>query len=75
MRGCLCRSQLSAHAGDTVRGEVSLRIQQIDVRCETKTKDNVFINVVVCATFYRNPGAIWHLFWSEICANGRHVLP
>lgn len=30
-----------------MRGEVSLRIQQIDVQCETKTKDNVFVNVVV----------------------------
>ncbi|KAK8483777.1 hypothetical protein V6N13_030785 [Hibiscus sabdariffa] len=27
-------------------GHLSLRLQQLDVRCETKTKDNVFVNVV-----------------------------
>nr|GMC62145.1 hypersensitive-induced response protein 2 [Ipomoea batatas] len=27
-------------------GTLSLRVQQIDVRCETKTKDNVFVTVV-----------------------------
>nr|POE96175.1 hypersensitive-induced response protein 2 [Quercus suber] len=27
-------------------GHLSLRVQQLDVRCETKTKDNVFVTVV-----------------------------
>ncbi|KAL2534912.1 Hypersensitive-induced response protein 1 [Abeliophyllum distichum] len=27
-------------------GSLSLRVQQLDVRCETKTKDNVFVTVV-----------------------------
>ncbi|XP_022735669.1 hypersensitive-induced response protein-like protein 1, partial [Durio zibethinus] len=27
-------------------GILSLRVQQLDVRCETKTKDNVFVNVI-----------------------------
>jgi regulator of protease activity HflC (stomatin/prohibitin superfamily) len=29
-----------------VAGHLSLRVQQLDVRCETKTKDNVFVTVV-----------------------------
>ncbi|RYR32009.1 hypothetical protein Ahy_B01g056985 isoform D [Arachis hypogaea] len=32
--------------GDRLAGHLSLRLQQLDVRCETKTKDNVFVNVV-----------------------------
>ncbi|GFZ19169.1 SPFH/Band 7/PHB domain-containing membrane-associated protein family [Actinidia rufa] len=29
-----------------ISGHLSLRLQQLDVKCETKTKDNVFVNVV-----------------------------
>ncbi|GMH16839.1 hypothetical protein Nepgr_018680 [Nepenthes gracilis] len=32
--------------GSRVAGYLSLRVQQLDIRCETKTKDNVFVNVV-----------------------------
>merc|ERR1712232_546305 len=32
-------------------GKLSLRIQQLDVYCETKTKDNVFVNVAVAVQF------------------------
>ncbi|CAK9162868.1 unnamed protein product [Ilex paraguariensis] len=32
--------------GSQVSGHLSLRLQQLDVRCETKTKDNVFVTVV-----------------------------
>ncbi|XAR71226.1 hypothetical protein NMG60_11028394 [Bertholletia excelsa] len=41
--GCHC---LPWCLGYQLAGELSLRVQQIDVRCETKTKDNVFVNVV-----------------------------
>eukprot|EP00543_Licmophora_paradoxa_P005220 CAMPEP_0202448992 /NCGR_PEP_ID=MMETSP1360-20130828/7787_1 /ASSEMBLY_ACC=CAM_ASM_000848 /TAXON_ID=515479 /ORGANISM="Licmophora paradoxa, Strain CCMP2313" /LENGTH=276 /DNA_ID=CAMNT_0049066799 /DNA_START=68 /DNA_END=898 /DNA_ORIENTATION=- len=34
-----------------VAGTLSLRIQQLDVICETKTKDNVFIQVAVAVQF------------------------
>lgn len=34
-----------------VSGKLSLRIQQLDVNCETKTKDNVFVNVGVAVQF------------------------
>nr|GMD07737.1 hypersensitive-induced response protein 1 [Ipomoea batatas] len=32
--------------GSRIAGHLTLRVQQLDVRCETKTKDNVFVNVV-----------------------------
>jgi regulator of protease activity HflC (stomatin/prohibitin superfamily) len=38
--------------GVKVAGLLSLRVQQLDVRCETKTKDNVFV-VVVASVQYR----------------------
>lgn len=38
--------------GERVSGGLSLRIQQLDVRCETKTKDNVFVDVV-CSIQYQ----------------------
>ncbi|KAL2898574.1 Hypersensitive-induced response protein 1 [Bienertia sinuspersici] len=41
--GCHCVPWIF---GDQVEGKLSLRVQQLDVRCETKTKDNVFVNVV-----------------------------
>ncbi|XP_075101072.1 hypersensitive-induced reaction 1 protein-like [Nicotiana tabacum] len=41
--GCHC---LPSFLGFKVAGHLSLRVQQLDVRCETKTKDNVFVNVV-----------------------------
>ncbi|KAK9821108.1 hypothetical protein WJX81_006246 [Elliptochloris bilobata] len=37
--------------GEAVAGSLSLRIQQLDVRCETKTLDNVFVNVVVSVQY------------------------
>lgn len=41
--GCHC---MPWFAGKRVVGHLTLRLQQLDVRCETKTKDNVFVNVV-----------------------------
>ncbi|CAA0821290.1 Hypersensitive-induced response protein 1 [Striga hermonthica] len=41
--GCHC---LPWCFGYKLAGKLSLRVQQIDVRCETKTKDNVFVTVV-----------------------------
>jgi len=55
---------------DSVRGKVSMRVHQLDVSCETKTSNNVFLTVVVSIqyeviptkvreAYYRllNPGA------------------
>ncbi|KNA13839.1 hypothetical protein SOVF_112980 [Spinacia oleracea] len=41
--GCHC---VPWFIGQQIAGKLSLRVQQLDVRCETKTKDNVFVNVV-----------------------------
>jgi len=37
--------------GSKLAGHVTLRLQQLDVRCETKTKDNVFVNVVASVQY------------------------
>ncbi|MYB40202.1 SPFH domain-containing protein [Candidatus Saccharibacteria bacterium] len=37
---------------DRIAGRLSLRIQQLDVRVETKTKDNVFVFVIVSVQYY-----------------------
>ncbi|XP_059641408.1 hypersensitive-induced response protein 1-like [Cornus florida] len=37
--------------GSQIAGHLSLRLQQLDVRCETKTKDNVFVNVVASVQY------------------------
>lgn len=37
---------------DRIAGRLSLRVQQLDVRVETKTKDNVFVFVVVSVQYH-----------------------
>ncbi|KAJ1704764.1 hypothetical protein LUZ63_004543 [Rhynchospora breviuscula] len=37
--------------GKQIAGYLSLRVQQLDVRCETKTKDNVFVTVVASVQY------------------------
>ncbi|KAL3697420.1 hypothetical protein R1sor_011496 [Riccia sorocarpa] len=37
--------------GINIAGRLSLRVQQLDVRCETKTKDNVFVNIVASVQY------------------------
>ncbi|KAF5457174.1 hypersensitive-induced reaction 1 protein-like [Juglans microcarpa x Juglans regia] len=41
--GCHCVPWI---LGSRLAGRITLRLQQLDVRCETKTKDNVFVTVV-----------------------------
>ncbi|CAI9092720.1 OLC1v1028041C1 [Oldenlandia corymbosa var. corymbosa] len=38
--------------GSQVAGYLTLRVQQLDVRCQTKTKDNVFV-IAVASVQYR----------------------
>eukprot|EP00798_Chlamydomonas_sp_ICE-L_P031387 gene31387-6545_t len=40
--------------GAAVAGTLSLRVQQLDVRCETKTLDNVFIRLVISVQYQDN---------------------
>ncbi|XP_062151235.1 hypersensitive-induced reaction 1 protein-like [Alnus glutinosa] len=46
--GCHC---VPWFLGSQLAGHVTLRLQQLDVRCETKTKDNVFVNVVASVQY------------------------
>ncbi|KAK3004315.1 hypothetical protein RJ639_018866 [Escallonia herrerae] len=46
--GCHC---LPWCFGYQLAGQLSLRVQQLDVRCETKTKDNVFVTVVASVQY------------------------
>ena len=48
---------------DRIAGRVSLRIQQLDVRVETKTKDNVFVFVVVSVQYYVLPAKVVDAFY------------
>lgn len=48
---------------DRIAGRLSLRIQQLDVRVETKTKDNVFVFVVVSVQYYVLPNKTVDAFY------------
>mmetsp|Transcript_35752 Transcript_35752/g.63783 ORF Transcript_35752/g.63783 Transcript_35752/m.63783 type:complete len:289 (-) Transcript_35752:400-1266(-) len=42
---------IHCYVGEGIAGHLSLRIQQLDVRCETKTMDNVFVTMVVSVQY------------------------
>ncbi|XP_057832371.1 hypersensitive-induced reaction 1 protein isoform X2 [Cryptomeria japonica] len=46
--GCHC---LPWFLGSQIGGYLSLRVQKLDVRCETKTKDNVFVTVIASVQY------------------------
>ncbi|XP_061373479.1 hypersensitive-induced reaction 1 protein-like [Gastrolobium bilobum] len=46
--GCHCMPWI---LGSQLAGHLTLRVQQLDVRCETKSKDNVFVNVVASVQY------------------------
>ena len=48
---------------DRIAGRISLRVQQLDVRVETKTKDNVFVFVVVSVQYYVLPEKVIDAFY------------
>lgn len=48
---------------ERVAGRVSLRIRQLDVRAETKTKDNVFVHVIVSVQYYVLPDRVYDAFY------------
>lgn len=48
---------------DKIAGRVSLRVQQLDVRVETKTKDNVFVFVVVSVQYFVLPAKVIDAFY------------
>ncbi|MEL7222653.1 MAG: SPFH domain-containing protein [Bacteroidota bacterium] len=48
---------------DRVAGRVSLKIQQLDVLVETKTKDNVFVKLKVSVQFVISPDKVYDAFY------------
>ncbi|MEZ4987341.1 MAG: SPFH domain-containing protein [Saprospiraceae bacterium] len=48
---------------DRIAGRVSLKIQQLDVMVETKTKDNVFVKLKVSVQFVVTPEMVYDAFY------------
>jgi len=51
------------YVGEAVSGKVSLRVQQLDVNCETKTKDNVFVDLVISVQYQVQKDNIYDAFY------------
>eukprot|EP00878_Enallax_costatus_P001263 GHUV01001407.1.p1 GENE.GHUV01001407.1~~GHUV01001407.1.p1 ORF type:complete len:289 (+),score=78.69 GHUV01001407.1:324-1190(+) len=58
--GCNCLNPL---CGESIAGRVSLRVQQLEVKCETKTKDNVFVTLVVSVQYQVRREQIFDAFY------------
>ncbi len=48
---------------DTIAGKVNLKIQQLDVMIETKTKDDVFVKLKVSVQYQVVPTAVYDAFY------------
>lgn len=48
---------------EQVAGRINLRVQQLDVKIETKTEDNVFVHMVVAVQFYVLPEKAYDAFY------------
>lgn len=48
---------------DRVAGRVNLRVQQLDVRIETKSEDNVFVNLTVAVQYFVLPDKTYDAFY------------
>ena len=56
---------------DRVVGRMNLRVQQLDVKIETKTEDNVFVQMVVSVQFYVLPEKVYDAFYKLDDARGQ----
>jgi len=57
--GCVCLNPCT----ESVAGRVTLRIQQLDVRVETKTQDNVFVTVIVAVQYHVLPERVYDAYY------------
>lgn len=48
---------------DRIVGRVNQRVQQLDVKVETKTEDNVFVHIVVAVQYYVLPEKVYEAFY------------
>lgn len=60
MPGCNC---VHCYMGQSVAGKLSLRVQQLDVTCETKTKDNVFVTLVISVQYQVRKESVYDAFY------------
>ncbi len=51
---------------DQIAGRLTLRVQQLDVRVETKTEDNVFVHVLVSVQFFVAPMKVYEAYYRLI---------
>jgi regulator of protease activity HflC (stomatin/prohibitin superfamily) len=54
---------------ETIAGRINLRVQQLDVRVETKTEDNVFVHVIVAVQYHVLPDKVYDAFYRLSNAN------
>ncbi|MEZ4773948.1 MAG: SPFH domain-containing protein [Bacteroidia bacterium] len=48
---------------DQVAGKISLKVQQLDVKVETKTKDDVFVHMKISVQYQVVPGKVYDAFY------------
>jgi len=48
---------------ERVAGRVSIRVQELNVKVKTKTKDNVFIDLLIAVQYYVDKNSIWDAFY------------
>jgi regulator of protease activity HflC (stomatin/prohibitin superfamily) len=48
---------------ENIAGRISLRVQQLDVKAETKTFDNVFVHIMVSVQYYILPTKVYEAFY------------
>lgn len=48
---------------ESVAGRVNLRVQQLNVKIETKTEDNVFVQMVVAVQYFVLPDKVYDAFY------------
>ena len=54
---------------ETIAGRMNLRVQQLDVKVETKTEDNVFVHVIVAVQYHVLPEKVYDAFYRLANAN------
>jgi regulator of protease activity HflC (stomatin/prohibitin superfamily) len=54
---------------ETIAGRMNMRVQQLDVKVETKTEDNVFVHVIVAVQYHVLPDKVYEAFYRLANAN------
>ena len=54
---------------EVIAGRINLRVQQLDVKVETKTEDNVFVHVIVAVQYHVLPDKVYDAYYRLANAN------